>query len=341
VVRFNAGGPPVGYIFARDPSALSRFLGSLKYTVSAGVDMLFEQCGFPYLAVPALLACAFSRARSYLALLGIPLFLIVYISTGQGNPELRYFQFLIPVVAAFGAAGIAMAFRAGGVWCERAPSWLWALAALGGVSCFALGAPKPVCSLSTMLIAAALGALSRKWPYALPPLLLKSACLLVLWVALLSMLKHQDWRPMVVRAPFSIDASTLLKSSPVPRGQRVLTEDDLIYSVLVRNRALFREAHALQDFNVQDDARRAEILASTDYIIASKRKYAYYYLLYDPLRRGASDPFRKAILAARTLRQPTRVYGHLLTPIDSSHDWIVLKVGPGQALAPASSRPTL
>ncbi|HEY0469590.1 MAG TPA: glycosyltransferase 87 family protein, partial [Polyangiaceae bacterium] len=71
VARFNAGGPPVGYIFAREPSGLTRLLGSLEYTVSSSVEMLFEQCGFPYLAIPALLALAFSQARRfYASLLG-------------------------------------------------------------------------------------------------------------------------------------------------------------------------------------------------------------------------------------------------------------------------------
>ncbi|MEI9952577.1 MAG: glycosyltransferase family 87 protein [Pseudomonadota bacterium] len=331
VARFNAGGPPVGYIFAREPSSLTRFFGSLEYTVTSSAEMLFEQCGFPYLAASALLGLAFSRtSRFYLSLFGIPLFLIVYISTGQGNSELRYFQFLAPVTAAFGASGIAQAFHWGSRFRPRAPGWLWLLAALGGAASFVLEAPKPVCSLSLIFIATAFGALLRQLPFVVPPLLLKWAWALLFAAALVHALKRDDWQPPLGRGAFTIDALNLMKHSPVPRGQRVLTEDDLIYSVLVRDRTLFREAHALQDFNIQSDAQREKTLGSIDYILVSRRKYVYYYLIYDPLARGASDPFRLAIVNARRHR-PVELYGYSLVPIETSRAWIVLKVEPKHA----------
>ncbi|HEY0469666.1 MAG TPA: hypothetical protein VGC79_35995, partial [Polyangiaceae bacterium] len=126
VARFSAGGPPVGYIFAHEPSAVRRFLESLQYSASYSYEMVFEQCGFPYLAISALLGLAFSQFRRfYLSLFAIPLFLLLYATTGQGSNELRYFQFLAPVTAAFGASGIALAFELGGRFRGRAPAILW------------------------------------------------------------------------------------------------------------------------------------------------------------------------------------------------------------------------
>jgi hypothetical protein len=288
--------------------------------------MLFEHCGFPYLGFPALLGCALSPGRRfYLSLLGIPLFLIVYVSTGQGFGEVRYLQFLAPMVAALGASGIAQAFRVGERSRTRAAIWLWLLAALGGVCCFVLSAPKPVCSLSLIFIAAGLGALLGKLPYALSPRLLRSGWALLFWVSLLRTLVHNDWYPQTRPAPYTVAALKLIKHCGEPKGQRVLTEDDVIYGVLVRDQTLFRQLGALQYFNVQSDARRAEILGKTDYIIAAKGDFLNYYLKYDPLGRGGSDPFRAAVLHARK-GKPASLYGYRLVPIETSRDWTVIKV---------------
>jgi hypothetical protein len=73
-----------------------------------------------------------------------------------------------------------------------------------------------------------------------------------------------DWPPTSVIMQYTLDAKDLLKGKRVPKGQRVLTEDDVIYGVLVRDLRLFRRVHALQAFVVQNDTRRAELLDSTD-----------------------------------------------------------------------------
>jgi len=325
--RFNAGGPPVGYIFSREPSAWIRFLSALRYPLSASAEMAFEDCGFPSLGIPALLGCALSPGRRfYLSLLGIPLFLLVYVSAGQGFGEVRYFQFLAPVIAALGALGIARAIDLG-LSRTNAPKWPWPLGALGGVCCFVFDAPKPACSLALIFIAAGLGALLGKLPFALSPSLLRSGWALLFWFLLLRKLEHNDWRASPRPAAFSIDAVNLLKGNRVPRGQRILTEDDVIAGVLARSRRFFRQAAALQYFNVQDDARRAEMLRATDYIVVSRRSFSFYYLKYDPLGRGRSDPFRAAILDARK-GKPASLYGSLLVPLETSSDLIVIKVEP-------------
>jgi hypothetical protein len=329
VARFNTGGPTVGYIFSRDPSALSRLVDSLRYTASSVAEMLIDQCGFPYLAVPALLGVVLSPTRRfYLSLLGIAVFLILYITAGGGNTQVRYFQFLAPVTAAFGAAGIARIFRLAALHQARIPRWLWALAALAGLACFALGWPNLLCSLSLCLIVAAAGALHVSLPCAIPTVAVYVGWSLLFGFALLSTRLNGGWGRAPKLAPYTQDAISLLEGSPVPRGARVLTEDDVIYGVLVKDHELFGKAAALQCFNTQDDARRAEMLGESDYIIVFKRKFHFYYLSYDPLSRGKSDPFRAAILGARNGAKTASIYGHRLRLVENTRQRLVLKIEP-------------
>jgi len=324
VARFNAGGPGTGYIYSHESNAWIRVLDALKYPFSASVEMSLGQCGAPYLAVPALLGCVLSgRRRFYLSLLGVPLFLMVYVASGQGYGEVRYFQFLAPVVAALGASGLARAFRLGHR--SRALIWPGLLLPLG-VSCIVLNAPKALCSLALILIAAGLGALRGNLPLRASRLL-KPAWALLFWIVMLRTLVHNDWQREAKLAAYSDDARELVNENRVPKGQRVLTEDDIIYGVLVHDKHFFRRVNALQYFNVQDDARRAEILRSTDYIAVSKSDFLSYYLKWDPLGRGQSDPFRAGIAHARKGKSMS-LYGYRLLPIETSKHWTVLKVEP-------------
>jgi hypothetical protein len=324
--RFNAGGPPAGYIFSRDPSVVARFLHALEYTASASSAMLLRACGFPYLGIPALLGWALSPARRfYLSLLGIPLFLIVYISAGQGSSEVRYFEFLTPFVAAFGAAGIAHGFRIGKQAESNAARWLWPLSGLAGVACFVLDLPTPLRSVSVLFIAAGISAVTSRLPFVLPSPVVRAGWALVFAGALLGTLNRGGWGKPPGPATFTREAQSLVRDPPIPRGQRVLLDDDVLYGVLIRDRALFREARTLQFLNVQNDAGRAQMLGATDYIIVSRGPHGYYYLKYDPLRTGRSDPLRAAILAARRSKA-SNVYGYRLVPVKASRQLLVLKV---------------
>ena len=330
VTRFNAGGPNAGYLFSHEPRVWFRFLSALKYPASASLEMAFDQCRSPYLAIPALFGFAFNPGRRiYLSLLGIPLFLLVYFSAGEGGQELRYFQFVAPAIAAFGAAGIVQAYRLGRRYRASTGSWPWVIAALGGTLCFVFVASKPAGSLSLIFIAAGFGGLLGDSLRAFSPSLPRAGLALLIWVYLLVTLENNDWGSAPKRAAYTIDALDLLKNERVPRGQRILTEDDMIYGVLARDKAFFGHATALQYFNVQDDARRAQILAATDYIVVSRRRFSMYYLRYDPLQRKDGDPFRAAIAAAhKRRRKPVSVYGSILVPIQVSRHAIVLKVEP-------------
>jgi len=185
--------------------------------------------------------------------------------------------------------------------------------------------PKPLASLALLLVCFALGALGSK--LSLRTTIQWGGWALVLWVELLLTLVHNDWQRGSRPAVYTSDAQDLVKNNRVPSGQRVLTEDDVIYSVLARDKKFFRGATALQYFNVQSDTARARILASTDYIAVSKHTFVNYYLKYDPLGRGETDPFRAALSHARK-GQATSLYGFRLVPIETSRAWTVIKVEP-------------
>jgi len=326
VARFNAGGPGAGYIYTHEHRGYIRLLGALKYPFWASAKMSFEECGSPYLALPALFGCALSRNRRfYLALLGIPLFLVVYVATGQGFGEVRYFQFLAPVIAALGAFGLAHAFDMGVRMHTHARVWLWLLVALVSLSCAIFATSKALSSLSLIFIAAGFGALSQK--LAIAPFRARSAWALLFWFLLLRRLEHNDWQRPARLAPYTLDARDLVEHDRVPKGQRVMTEDDVIYGLLVHDANFFRELNALQYFNVQSDTRRAKILGSTDYIAVSKNDFLNYYLKWDPLGRGDSDPFRLAMQRAHK-GAAVSLYGYRLLPIETSRRWTVLKVEP-------------
>jgi hypothetical protein len=328
VARFNAGGPGAGYIFSDDPSALHRLRDSLVFTVTASYRMLAERCGPPSFIVPALGGIFFDRSRRiYAALLGVPLFLNVYFASGSGSPELRYFEFLVPAAASFGAAGLARALHFGRSAPSR-PRWFaCGVFALIAILARALGAKEVAYSALLPLAALGFGALDafsieRLWPRLVP---------VVLWVLLAGAATKEivwgDWPRHFGRAVYTNDAQVLLSSRRLPRNSRVLAEDDVIYSVVVRDADFFKRATALQYFNIQDEAARTQILDRTDYVAVSLGAHSFYYLRYDPQHRGDSDPFRAALSRHVT----THVYGHRLKLVDSSPAWRLFKVQRGHS----------
>ncbi|HYQ16811.1 MAG TPA: hypothetical protein VEQ58_13660, partial [Polyangiaceae bacterium] len=329
VARFNAGGPAVGYLFSREPSVVVRFVGSLKYTAIATYEMLFEHCGFPFLGAPALVA--FVRAptrRFYLATFGIAAFLMVYVTAGQGNSDVRYFDFITPLVAAFGAAGVVQLFELGGQVESKLLRRLLPLSALLGVACFVLELPNVVCSVSLVFItvgaAVALRQLRASLP-SLPPWLASGAWLLLIAALFVSAVRSGAWGEAPKPHGYTVDAKSMIEHELFPRGQRVLIDDDVLYGVLVDDYKVFRRAGSLQNFNVQDDAQREEILGKTDYLVMSRGGHFFFYLRYDPLQRGKSDPFRAAVLRARNGKE-ANAYGYRITPFKTTRRLLILKV---------------
>jgi hypothetical protein len=328
VERFNAGGPAVGYIFSSDPSVLHRLKGSLAFTLTASYRMLAERCGPPSFIVPALGGVLVARSRRvYAGLLGVPLFLNVYFANASGSPELRYFEFLVPAGASFGAAGLVAALEFGRTAPAGARRLAAGLLALLTVAAFALGARQVGYSALLPLGALAFGALDVFALTRLSPRLAPILLCVLLAASATAGVRCGEWSHRPKRAVYTADAKALLSSQRLPRHARVLTEDDVIYGVIVRDGGFFKHATALQYFNIQDEATRVKILDKTDYIAVSCRNHGWYYLRYDPQRRGDSDPFRAAVGRNAT----ARVYGRRLKLVDSTPAFRLFKVQHGRS----------
>lgn len=295
--RLDAGGASTGYIFSREPLLAVRFTQSLEAMWSAALSIVSANSPAP-LAALALLSLAFSRARrSFLSLAGVVLFLMLLQIWGGGIFETRYLEFLIPLPAAFGAPG--------------------AIAIVRIVACFVAkqrfakaSCESAVAWLSAALAVAGFGALFFSTAPA-------SAALKI--------------------APYTRDAVQLLAKRPIPDGSSVLIDDDITYAVVLREPRYFRKVTSLQLFNISDDETRRRMLAAADYVIVSKRRYDFYYLRYDPLKRGKRDPFRaevKRVTKSKSKRvanlEPIVLYGRTLTPIVNSRQWTIFRVSPAE-----------
>lgn len=319
VSRFNAGGPAVGYVFSRDPSLAHRLTQSLAYTLSASYQTL------GLLIVPAAIGIFVNPSRRiYASLLGVPVFLNVYIASASGSAELRYFEFLVPAGACFGAAGLFAAVSWGRSAFSRAHAY--AAAALGGlaVSAFLLGERELAYSALLTLVSAGAGVVDELALKRISPRIAPAALALLLVTAGSVAVFRGNWQREVGRATYTQDARRLLSSLKLLRGSRVLTEDDVIYSVIVRDPDFFVHATALQYFNIQDDEVRKEILDATDYVAVSRGRHSWYYLRNDPYRRGNTDPFRAALADEKD----ATLYGYRLKLVEKSAAWRVFKVQP-------------
>lgn len=332
IARFNAGGPGVGYVVPGTSTVWERSVHAVSYLGSATYENAVARSGHPCLAIPALIGLLLHPARRvFLAILGIPAFLMIYIITGEGHPESRYFEFLLPFIAALGASGVAYACR------EVPRAWLvsrkaWGVAALLlGVFplLYYVGEWKVLGSFVLVVGALGLGALSMH--FGARSLFLR-ATQGVVGVVLASILlvgvQDMTQARAKPRARYTRDAIRFIKQETVPRGARVLIDDDLIYGILVRDPGYLAAASALQNFAVQEDARREEMLASTDYIVISKGRHSWNFLRYDPIGRGNKDPFRALVRRISRTSKPATIYGHRLIPMQNSRRWLVLKVEP-------------
>jgi hypothetical protein len=282
--RFNAGGPQTGYVVAAESSFRRRLARALAFVYASPRTVIFEECRWPYLALPGLGMLLLARQRRvYLAgVMGIPLFLVTYVVV-SGDSASRWFEFLIPFVAAFGVAGVVATVRIIGRDALSARVFR-------------------VTSRATMCAAA-----------------------LLLAGVLVTMVRTAG--PGWGRAPFTLDAIRFLNARQIPKGAAVLIDDDITYGIVIREPDFFRRVTALPYFNIKDDDWRRKVLDDTDYIVVSKREYPLYYLLYDPVGRGDSDPFRRAISQMAAGAPAQRVYDRELVPIVNNKRWLIVKVG--------------
>lgn len=331
--RLDMGGSAAGYLYFVHPNALSRYTVPLFYAGRASLLIALEHCRPPSLAALAFVGLSLHPARrTYSAVFAIAIFLVVYLTFIGGSYDVHYFDFLVPAIAGLGAAGLVQVYRLGVS--TETKTKLPMIASTGAL----LG----VAALIPRLRDDALWALALTLPLVVLPVLVERRlrvrvprfgqallaipAVLAIVLTLVGAVWHDnDSRAM--EATYTQDASLFLKTRPVPKDARVLIDDQLSCGIVIQDPGWFRKLSALQYFNVQDDVHRARILDAVDYVLASKGDFALYYLRYDPLSRGSSDAFRKAMWEAVALNQPRSVYGRTLTPVASPWPLVVLKVG--------------
>jgi hypothetical protein len=135
---------------------------------------------------------------------------------------------------------------------------------------------------------------------------------------------------VVTPRDFIVQAQKLLVEPKIPRTARLLTEDDIIYSLVVLAPDRYPPCTALQYFTVATEAGRRDILARTDYIwIALKDKHEYHmYLTYLPVPQWGADPFRLMIHDILRTHQPGSLYGYRFDLLDHDAERLLLKVAP-------------
>lgn len=290
----EAFGPQAGYVFIHESTLLMRLVRTAHYIYDAMLTIFVDSPGLIYLFLPAMVTLiSFGQRRTYLSILGIVLFLMVYFSLGVGEFLERFFQFLIPLIAAFGWAGLLLTYL---FLVKRTRRYFW-INRMIQLSCQVL--------LLVVLI-----------------IMIKSETdSLKVWQEYIS-------QGDVNYAVYTQDANRLLMTQSIPKDSRVLLESDMVYGVLVRDINYFRDITSLQFFNLKNDIERQKILQDIDYILISKTYYQYYYLWYNPLKLGNTDTFRRTISEIMMDAKSKSIYNYSLTPVENSVFWLILRVEP-------------
>lgn len=132
-------------------------------------------------------------------------------------------------------------------------------------------------------------------------------------------------------------AGVLLADRALPPSPRLMTEDDLLYPVIVRAPDRYPALTALQAFNVAPESGRRELLAKIDYIwIALDDRHPYYYLSHLPVPAWNDDPFRRLVLDLLASGRSKTLYGFTFEPVAANDDRLVIRVLPSPVAAPRS-----
>jgi hypothetical protein len=128
-------------------------------------------------------------------------------------------------------------------------------------------------------------------------------------------------------------ASNLLADKFIPAASRLMTEDDLLYPLVVMQPSRYPKLVALQYFNIAAEAERKKILSSLDYIwIAIDSRHLFYYLEYLPDPGWLSDPFRLMIVDMLYERTTGLLYGYRFELADINSERLIVKVMPARPL---------
>ncbi len=142
-----------------------------------------------------------------------------------------------------------------------------------------------------------------------------------------SMFNNRNHFQTLTSQKYVENALSLLSDSKIPHSTRLMTEDDLLYPIVVFSPDRFESVSALQHFNILQDQQRAIMLSKTDYIwIALNKQHGYYYLDHVPVPAWKLDAFRLMVLDMVQTNQPRALYGYRFTPIDRNDERLILAV---------------
>jgi hypothetical protein len=111
-----------------------------------------------------------------------------------------------------------------------------------------------------------------------------------------------------------------------------MTEDDLLYPLVILTPARFPTLTALQRFNTATIPQRTAILEHTDYIwIVRTGAHQYYYLNYLVEPNWHTDPFRLMIHRIILTNMSQSLYGYRFVPVDNNQERLILRVSPDRS----------
>lgn len=127
-------------------------------------------------------------------------------------------------------------------------------------------------------------------------------------------------------APFLTNALDIVKRGLLPRGSRVLTEDDVAYSLVINSpKRHFKALYALPYFNLCREEKQRAILGNTDFIYISKLWHQTFFLASPSSVVWKDDAFRRAILRLKDTGEPVDIHGARLELLDESDCGILIK----------------
>lgn len=126
---------------------------------------------------------------------------------------------------------------------------------------------------------------------------------------------------------YSLSAKIMLRDPLLKTVSGLMTEDDILCTLVALEPDRFRRLAALQHFNILPEARRIEILDRTDTIwIALNGQHRYYYLDYLFSPEWQADPFRLLVFRIMRTRQPDNLYGFRFSIVDADQERLILRV---------------
>jgi hypothetical protein len=132
---------------------------------------------------------------------------------------------------------------------------------------------------------------------------------------------------VINRAPFVINALDIIDRNLIPGGSSLLTEDDIIYSLVVNSpKHYFKKMFAFPYFNILSDEERESILKNIDFIYISKLNHETFFLICSDEVRWKDDSFRRNIINLLRSGQSFSLYNVTFRLVEESGYGFLIKV---------------